>query len=121
MLTTESIGYEYYPEEEYQPWWQWKQAHIAVMIQLSDNNYNSTGTVTLGGIYRGTVIESEDVVFQLPPDSLELDAILKEESKEQDVSMKDESGGDEAVGGHDETFVARIMQMLFQGQPPEAI
>jgi len=32
ILTTESIGYEYIPEDENQPIWQYKQSHFAVMI-----------------------------------------------------------------------------------------
>jgi hypothetical protein len=32
ILTTESIGYEYIPEDENQPIWQYKQSHFAVII-----------------------------------------------------------------------------------------
>ena len=56
ILTTESIGYEYIPEDENQPIWQYKQSHFAVIICLTTQKQVSSGIKTLAGIYRGTAI-----------------------------------------------------------------
>ena len=32
LLTTEGIGYDYFPEDEDMPVWRYKQAHMAVVI-----------------------------------------------------------------------------------------
>jgi len=50
------------------PVWKYKQAHMAVVVQLGENNQNkhNQDIRTIGGIYRGTVVEDEAIVFKLP-------------------------------------------------------
>lgn len=58
MLTTEGLGYDYTPEFQL-PVWKLRQAHFAISVQLQE----SSGSSTVCGIYRGTVMEEEIEVF----------------------------------------------------------
>jgi hypothetical protein len=84
---------------------------MAVVVQLADSSIKSyyNDVRTIGGIYRGTVVEQEMTVFRMPKDVDELIGITEENMVEEEEESKDGFSKSDL----DETLMRRVINMLF--------